>query len=329
MKLCRLMLGLALCLTLCACAPEPGPAAGEPDPKSAVGQEQPEEPPVQPVSPEKPMPEEEGEEIAPAPEEDTGILPPSEENPSDWAPSEPEERIDPWAIQEKRSLTVRVVDEKGNPSPNISVTVGEAFEKMEGISVTDSWGENWTTNINGITNPFENMPVMPICIMLENRSIPASDPLRFQEHYYTAEEVAALPEELTLTFEGPNYVEATEELCPTILEFRVTDEAGQPLANADVEFYCSLNPNNGKDGKYLDDYPVLDNIEGVWEGDKVLTAGGYTDADGVYLYGFQSQAGSRDGFRYIARASYNGKTGPQKEVELSGGRTVLELTVGD
>lgn len=41
MKLCRLMLGLALCLTLCACAPEPGPAAGEPDPKSAVGQEQP------------------------------------------------------------------------------------------------------------------------------------------------------------------------------------------------------------------------------------------------------------------------------------------------
>ena len=74
---------------------------------------------------------------------------------------------------------------------------------------------------------------------------------------------------------------------------------------------------------------MLDNIEGVWEGDKVLTAGGYTDADGVYLYGFQSQAGSRDGFCYIARASYNGKTGPQKEVELSGGRTVLELTVGD
>lgn len=173
------------------------------------------------------------------------------------------------------------------------------------------------------------MPVMPICITLENRSIPASDPLRFQEHYYTAEEVAALPEELTLTFEGPNYMEATEDLCPTVLEFRVTDEAGQPLANADVEFYCSLNPNNGKGGKFLDDYPVLDNIKGVWEGDKVLTAGGYTDADGVYLYGFQSQAGSRDGFCYIARASYNGKTGPQKEVELSGGRTVLELTVGD
>ena len=87
------------------------------------------------------MPEE-GEEISPVPEEDTGILPPSEENPSDWAPSEPEQRIDPWAIQEKRFLTVRVVDEEGNPSPNISVTVGEAFKKMEGISVTDSWGEN-------------------------------------------------------------------------------------------------------------------------------------------------------------------------------------------
>ena len=59
-----------------------------------------------------------------------------------------------------------------------------------------------------------------------------------------------------------------------------------------------------------------------------LTAGGYTDANGVYLYGFQSKAGSRDGFRYIARASYNGKTGPQQEVELKGERTVLELTVG-
>lgn len=311
------LLTLVLCLNLCACAPKPDPAAAGEISGSSQPAEEPEEPAAPPVSPEKPLPEEE-----------SGKLPPSEENPSDWAPPEPEQRIDPWAIQEKRSLTVRVVDEEGNPSPNISVTVGEAFEKMEGISVTDSWGENWTTNINGITNPFENMPVMPICIMLENRSIPASDPLRFQEHYYTAEEVAALPEELILTFEGPNYIEATEELCPTVLEFRVTDEAGQPLANADVEFYCSLNPNNGKDGKFLDDYPVLDNIEGVWEGDKVLTAGGYTDANGVYLYGFQSKAGSRDGFRYIARASYNGKTGPQQEVELKGERTVLELTVG-
>ncbi len=311
------LLTLVLCLNLCACAPKPDPAAAGEISGSSQPADEPEEPAAPPVSPEKPLPEEE-----------SGKLPPSEENPSDWAPSEPEQRIDPWAIQEKRSLTVRVVDEEGNPSPNISVTVGEAFEKMEGISVTDSWGENWTTNINGITNPFENMPVMPICIMLENRSIPASDPLRFQEHYYTAEEVAALPEELILTFEGPNYIEATEELCPTVLEFRVTDEAGQPLANADVEFYCSLNPNNGKDGKFLDDYPVLDNIEGVWEGDKVLTAGGYTDANGVYLYGFQSKAGSRDGFRYIARASYNGKTGPQQEVELKGERTVLDLTVG-
>ncbi len=311
------LLTLVLCLNLCACAPKPDPAAAGEISGSSQPADEPEEPAAPPVSPEKPLPEEE-----------SGKLPPSEENPSDWAPPEPEQRIDPWAIQEKRSLTVRVVDEEGNPSPNISVTVGEAFEKMEGISVTDSWGENWTTNINGITNPFENMPVMPICIMLENRSIPASDPLRFQEHYYTAEEVAALPEELTLTFEGPNHIEATEELCPTVLEFRVTDEAGQPLVNADVEFYCSLNPNNGKDGKFLDDYPVLDNIEGVWEGDKVLTAGGYTDANGVYLYGFQSKAGSRDGFRYIARASYNGKTGPQEEVELKGGRTVLELTVG-
>ncbi len=311
------LLTLVLCLNLCACAPKPDPAAAGEISGSSQPADEPEEPAAPPVSPEKPLPE-----------EDTGKLPPSEEPPSDWTPSEPEQRIDPWAIQEKRSLTVRVVDEEGNPSPNISVTVGEAFEKMEGISVTDSWGENWTTNINGITNPFENMPVMPICITLENRSIPASDPLRFQEHYYTAEEVAALPEELILTFEGPNYIEATEELCPTVLEFRVTDEAGQPLANADVEFYCSLNPNNGKDGKFLDDYPVLDNIEGVWEGDKVLTAGGYTDANGVYLYGFQSKAGSRDGFRYIARASYNGKTGPQQEVELKGERTVLELTVG-
>ena len=141
MKLCRLMLGLALCLTLCACAPEPGPAAGDPDPKSAVGQEQPEAPPVQPVSPEKPRPEEEGEEIAPAPEEDTGILPPSEENPSDWAPSEQEERIDPWAIQEKRSLNVRVVDEKGNPSPNIAVDVHDTFAETEGIDVVDMWIE--------------------------------------------------------------------------------------------------------------------------------------------------------------------------------------------
>ena len=189
MKLCRLMLGLALCLALCACAPEPGPAAGEPDPKSAVGQEQPEEPPVQPVSPEKPMPEEEGEEIAPAPEEDTGILPPSEENPSNWAPSEPEERIDPWAIQEKRSLNVHVVDEDGNPSPNIAVTVRDTFAETEGIDVVDVWiGVSLTDATGYVNRPFKDLPVMPICITLENRSIPASDPLRFQEHYYTAEE---------------------------------------------------------------------------------------------------------------------------------------------
>ena len=138
MKLCRLVLGLALCPTLCACAPEPGPAAGDPGPKTAMGQEQPEEPPVQPVSPEKPMPEE-GEEISPLPEEDTGILPPSEENPSDWAPSEPEQRIDAWAIQEKRFLTVRVVDEEGNPSPNIAVAVRDTFAETEGMDVVDAW----------------------------------------------------------------------------------------------------------------------------------------------------------------------------------------------
>lgn len=312
------LLTLVLCLNLCACAPKPDPAAAGEISGSSQPADEPEEPAAPPVSPEKPLPEEE-----------SGKLPPSEENPSDWAPSEPEQRIDPWAIQEKRSLTVRVVDEEGNPSPNIAVAVRDTFAETEGMDVVDVWNEVSLTNATGYVNrSFKDLPVMPICITLENRSIPASDPLRFQEHYYTAEEVAALPEELTLTFEGPNYIEATEELCPTVLEFRVTDEAGQPLANADVEFYCSLNPNNGKDGKFLDDYPVLDNIEGVWEGDKVLTAGGYTDANGVYLYGFQSKAGSRDGFRYIARASYNGKTGPQQEVELKGERTVLELTVG-
>lgn len=318
----KIFITVTFCLivSLCACSIAP---QGTEQENSSSGISQTEESSSQAIQESQPSKPDE------SPDGDTGKLPPSEEPPSDWTPSEPEQLIDPWAIQEKRSLTVRVVDEEGNPSPNIAVAVRDTFAETEGMDVVDVWNEVSLTNATGYVNrSFKDLPVMPICITLENRSIPASDSLRFQEHFYTAEEVAALPEELILTFEGPNYMEATEELCPTVLEFRVTDEAGQPLANADVEFYCSLNPNNGKDGKFLDDYPVLDNIEGVWEGDKVLTAGGYTDANGVYLYGFQSPAGNRDGFRYIARASYNGKTGPQQEVELKGGRTVLELTVG-
>ena len=107
-----LALLLTLSLTACGGTAQPNPPAQTGDDASQTETpdtapepaEEPEEPAAPPVSPEKPLPEEE-----------SGKLPPSEENPSDWAPSEPEQRIDPWAIQEKRSLTVRVVDEEGNP----------------------------------------------------------------------------------------------------------------------------------------------------------------------------------------------------------------------
>lgn len=147
MKLCRLMLGLALCLTLCACAPEPGPAAGDSNPKSAVGQEQPEEPPVQPVSPEKPMPEEEGTK----PAEPTGPVPEKPSEPQEpELPAEPAEdgeeilyyrstgktppdgvelpEIPAWDALPKedrndyvhRDYGFQVVDSEGNPLPGVS-----------------------------------------------------------------------------------------------------------------------------------------------------------------------------------------------------------------
>ena len=150
MKLCRLMLGLALCLTLCACAPEPDPATGEPDPKSAVGQEQPEEPPVQPVSPEKPMPEEEGTK----PAEPTGPVPEKPYEPEETElPAEPAEdgeeilyyrstgktppdgvelpEIPAWDALPKedrndyvhRDYGFQVVDSEGNPLPGFRLTL--------------------------------------------------------------------------------------------------------------------------------------------------------------------------------------------------------------
>ena len=150
MKLCRLMLGLALCLTLCACAPKPGPAAGDSDPKSAVGQEQPEEPPVQPVSPEKPMPEEEGTK----PAEPTGPVPEKPSEPEEpELPAEPAEdgeeilyyrstgktppdgvelpEIPAWDALPKedrndyvhRDFGFQVVDSEGNPLPGFRLTL--------------------------------------------------------------------------------------------------------------------------------------------------------------------------------------------------------------
>ncbi len=304
-----LLLACVLMAVLTGCNGEQ--AAGEPSSAEMA------DPPSR--SSEAETPSSEPEPANPAPEEAED----SSKTPPDTAGSD--------TVAETRSLRVRIVDENGNSASNIEVSVYSGLTAAEG---EPEWYTGWTVDNTGVMT-IEELPVLSLDITLENRSIPASDfEGRFQNHTYTAEEVRALPEEVKIVLEGPDYDTATEELCPTILEYRVMDADGDPVPDAYVEFYCSYNPNQGIDSKFLDDTWVvtggtpnpMNDLDENWDGEKTLTAGGYTNAQGIYLYGFQSEVGTRDGFRYRARVRYNGKTTYSEEVELEGARTVYTLT---
>lgn len=216
MKLCRLMLGLALCLTLCACAPKPGPAAGDSDPKSAVGQEQPEEPPVQPVSPEKPMPEEEGTK----PAEPTGPVPEKPSEPQEpELPAEPAEdgeeilyyrstgktppdgvelpEIPAWDALPKedrndyvhRDFGFQVVDSEGNPLPGFRLTLtgnNTETEYIAGYKAQDC------TNPDG-SGGFTKAPITDLRLQVEG-------PGRTVEYTWSGAEADVLPDTTQLVW---------------------------------------------------------------------------------------------------------------------------------
>ena len=256
MKLCRLMLGLALCLTLCACAPEPGPAAGEPDPKSAVGQEQPEEPPVQPVSPEKPMPEEEGTK----PAEPTGPVPEKPSEPQEpELPAEPAEdgeeilyyrstgktppdgvelpEIPAWDALPKedrndyvhRDYGFQVVDSEGNPLPGFRLTLtgnNTETEYIAGYKAQDC------TNPDG-SGGFTKAPITDLRLRVEG-------PGRTVEYTWSGAEADVLPDTTQLVWRYDTLDSLMREAPVLDLQFVPSD--GEEPHRTDLKIWCENAP---------------------------------------------------------------------------------------
>ena len=256
MKLCRLMLGLALCLTLCACAPEPGSAAGDPDPKSAVGQEQPEEPPVQPVSPEKPMPEEEGTK----PAEPTGPVPEKPSEPEEpELPAEPAEdgeeilyyrstgktppdgvelpEIPAWDALPKedrndyvhRDFGFQVVDSEGNPLPGFRLTLtgnNTETEYIAGYKAQDC------TNPDG-SGGFTKAPITDLRLQVEG-------PGRTVEYTWSGAEADVLPDTTQLVWRYDTLDSLMREAPVLDLQFVPSD--GEEPHRTDLKIWCENAP---------------------------------------------------------------------------------------
>lgn len=256
MKLCRLMLGLALCLTLCACAPEPGPAAGEPDPKSAVGQEQPEEPPVQPVSPEKPMPEKEGTK----PAEPTGPVPEKPYEPQEpELPAEPAEdgeeilyyrstgktppdgvelpEIPAWDALPKedrndyvhRDYGFQVVDSEGNPLPGFRLTLtgnNTETEYIAGYKAQDC------TNPDG-SGGFTKAPITDLRLQVEG-------PGRTVEYTWSGAEADVLPDTTQLVWRYDTLDSLMREA--PVLDLQFVRDTGEKQELTDLLIRCPDGP---------------------------------------------------------------------------------------
>ena len=251
MKICRLMLILLLCLCLCACAPDSkSSSAGESDPGSSVRQEE----PAQSVSPEKPMPEEEGTPMEPA----VSLTP---EQPSEAEASGPEEdsgetdvlyyrnegrtppdgvtlpEIPAWDALPKedrndyvhRDLSFQVTDSAGNPLPGFRLTLlgnNTETDYIAGYKAQDS------TDRNG-SGGFAKVPITDLRLQLQG-------PDRTVEYTWTGAEVDVLPESSGLVWRYDTLDSLLQEV--PVLDLQFTPADGEEPHRTDVQIWCENAP---------------------------------------------------------------------------------------
>ena len=221
-------------------------------------------------------------------------------------------------LPQTQTFTVRVVNEEGEPEPNLDVYIWYFAPTPKQPDLYDLFTAGLTDQ-QGLTRQFTDVPTTNLILEVYNHSINTDGDEKSAEKYpFTPEEIQAQNGDVTLVWHKQSYREASEENAIKIA-FRVVDQAGNPVQNASVDFICTKNPSLDNTGKQIEK-PA---------NDEPLPMGGYTDADGYYFYSFPSntEEHQRDGFRYRGTATTPDGRTAEGELMIDGGYTEITLTL--
>lgn len=217
-----------------------------------------------------------------------------------------------------QTFTVQVVNEEGEPEPNLDVYIWYSAPTPKQPDLYDLFTAGLTDQ-QGLTRQFSDVPATNLILEVYNHSINSgSDEESAEEYPFTPEEIQAQNGKVTLVWHKQSYREASEANAIKIA-FRVVDQDGNPVQNASVDFICTKNPSLDNTGKQIEKP----------ENDEPLPMGGYTDADGYYFYSFPSntEEHQRDGFRYRGTATAPDGRTAEGELTIDGGYTEITLTL--
>lgn len=234
-----------------------------------------------------------------------------EESSSQAVPSAPEAAL-------PQTFTVQVVNEEGEPEPNLDVYIWYSAPTPKQPDLYDLFTAGLTDQ-QGLTRQFSDVPATNLILEVYNHSINSGNDEESAEEYpFTPEEIQAQNGKVTLVWHKQSYREASEANAIKIA-FRVVDQDGNPVQNASVDFICTKNPSLDNTGKQIEKP----------ENDEPLPMGGYTDADGYYFYSFPSntEEHQRDGFRYRGTATAPDGRTAEGELTIDGGYTEITLTL--
>lgn len=240
--------------------------------------------------------------------------PSSQDEPSSQASSPAPEA----PLPQTQTFTVRVVNEEGEPEPNLDVYIWYFAPTPKQPDLYDLFTAGLTDQ-QGLTRQFTDVPTTNLILEVYNHSINTDGDEKSAEKYpFTPEEIQAQNGDVTLVWHKQSYREASEENAIKIA-FRVVDQDGNPVQNASVDFICTKDPSLDNTGKQIEK-PA---------NDEPLPMGGYTDADGYYFYSFPSntEEHQRDGFRYRGTATTPDGRTAEGELMIDGGYTEITLTL--
>ncbi len=240
--------------------------------------------------------------------------PSSQDEPSSQASSPAPEA----PLPQTQTFTVRVVNEEGEPEPNLDVYIWYFAPTPKQPDLYDLFTAGLTDQ-QGLTRQFTDVPTTNLILEVYNHSINTDGDEKSAEKYpFTPEEIQAQNGKVTLVWHKQSYREASEENAIKIA-FRVVDQDGNPVQNASVDFICTKDPSLDNTGKQIEK-PA---------NDEPLPMGGYTDADGYYFYSFPSntEEHQRDGFRYRGTATTPDGRTAEGELMIDGGYTEITLTL--
>lgn len=222
------------------------------------------------------------------------------------------------ASPQTQTFTVQVVNEEGEPEPNLDVYIWYSAPTPKQPDLYDLFTAGLTDQ-QGLTRQFSDVPATNLILEVYNHSINSGNDEESAEEYpFTPEEIQAQNGKVTLVWHKQSYREASEANAIKIA-FRVVDQDGNPVQNASVDFICTKNPSLDNTGKQIEKP----------ENDEPLPMGGYTDADGYYFYSFPSntEEHQRDGFRYRGTATAPDGRTAEGELTIDGGYTEITLTL--